>query len=114
MSQVVIGWVGAYISPYEQAPLSESRKQALIECIRKRRYNFTYQAHQTLPYCAPIYTDRKLCVLTKPQWDEIMEQAYTEMRYGDRKTPLDVLNDMAEDILYENKKYMKKGDENDG
>ena len=54
MSQSVIGWVDAYLSNYQTVSLTDERRRALVERIRKRGYNFTYEAHQTVPYCAPL------------------------------------------------------------
>ena len=112
MSKTVVGWVGAYISPYEIAPFTEERKKALVERIRKRRYNFTHQAHQTLPYCAPLYDDNVLCVLTKPQWDMTMAEAYGDMKLGQRLMPMDAITRPPKnDVLYEKEKFEPKDGE---
>ena len=102
MSCSVIGWVDAWTSPYRQVPLTNERKQALIECIRERGYYFTYEAHQTLPYAAPFYNDKVSCVLNKQQWDAVIDQAYDDFPYNSRLMPMDVITrEPKKGILYE-------------
>ena len=108
----VIGWTGAWISPYTQVPFTEERRRPLVERIRKRKYNFTYSAHQTLPYAAPFYSDHVLCVLTKEQWDSVMAEAYGEMSRGPRLMPQDVIaRPPKNDVLYEKEKFEQEGDD---
>lgn len=115
MSQSVIGWVDAWTSPYKQVAFTEERRRALVERIRKRRYNFTYEAHQTIPYCAPFYKDNVLCVLTKPQWDSVLAEAYGDLPLGCRLMPHDVINrPVINSVLYEKEKFEPKGDDNNG
>ena len=102
----VIGWVDAWGSSYKQVPFTEERRKALIERIRKRRYNFTYTAHQTLPYAAPFYNDKVLCVLTKPQWDSVIKEAYKDIPFGAILIPMDVITWAPQNnVLYEKEKY---------
>ena len=98
----VIGWVDAWGSPYKQVPFTEERRKALIERIRKRRYNFTYETHQNLPYSAPFYNDKVLCVLTKSQWDSVMDEAYKDAPIGARLIPMDVIT-----VFYMKRKNIK-------
>ena len=39
MNHSVIGWTSAYLSDYPITPFAEERKKALVERIRKRKYN---------------------------------------------------------------------------
>lgn len=111
----VIGWCDAYGSDYQTVPFTNERKKALIECIRKRRYNFTYETHQTLSYCAPFYSDRVLCVLTKSQWDDVMANAYKDIPFGQRLIPMDIIDSAPKNgVLYEKRKFNKEGGEFNG
>ena len=113
MSQSVIGWADAYGSNYSIAKFTTDRKKALIERIRKRKYNFNHFDHEMLSYAAPLYEDKTICVLTKPQWDSVMEEAYKEIPRGQRLMPQDVIEDKPVDgVLYEKKKFYMKGDVN--
>jgi hypothetical protein len=108
----VIGWTSAYLSPYPTVPFTEERKQALVHRIRKRKYNFTHQAHQTLFYTAPFYSDETICVLSKSEWDEVMSEAYQDESLGARLTPEDVIDiKPVNDVLYEKIKWLPKEDE---
>lgn len=105
----VIGWTSAYLSSYPTAEYTEERKKALVDRIRKRQYNFTHQAHQTLFYTAPFYSDEKVCVLTKTQWDEAISAAYKEEPLGPRLMPEDVIDRKPiNDVLYEKEKWEPK------
>ena len=115
MALFVLGWVSSYLNNYPEVEFTEERKKALIERIRKREYNFTYEAHQTLPYAAPFYSDKKYCILTKPQWDAVMDEAYGDNPRGARKLPMDVITTSPKnDVLFEKKKFDTQGDTNDG
>ena len=109
MALSVIGWTSAYLSDYPTVSFTEERKRALVERIRQRKYNFTYDAHQTLPAAAPFYSDNVLCVLTKQQWDETMNEAYGDMSRGTRLMPMDVIDSrIIKSVLYEKKKFEPK------
>lgn len=111
----VIGWTSAYLSSYQTVPFTEERKKALVDRIRKRKYNFTHQAHQTLFYTAPFYSDNVLCVLTKQEWDSVMSEAYKDEPLGSRLMPDDVINRPAiNSVLYEKQKFEPKDGENNG
>ena len=105
----VIGWTSAYLSPYPTAPFTEDRKYALVDRIRKRKYNFTHQAHQTLFYTAPFYSDNVVCVLTKSQWDDVLSEAYRDEPLGRRLMPEDVIETRpVNEVLYEKEKWIPK------
>ena len=110
----VTGWTSAYLSSYPTVKFTEERRRALIDRIRKRRYNFTHQAHQTLFYTAPFYSDNVLCVLTKQEWDSVMSEAYKDEPLGSRLMPEDVINRPAiNSVLYEKQKFEpKEGEDN--
>ena len=114
MALSVIGWVSAYLSNYPETEFTEERRMALIERVRKREYNFTYEQHQTLPYAAPFYSDKKYCLLTKPQWDDVLAEVYKDNPRGARKLPLDVIETLPKnDVLFEKKKFdIEEGDGN--
>ena len=111
----VVGWVDAYLAPYSQVAFTKERKQALVERIRKRRYNFNYQDHQTLPHCAPFYNDNVYCVLTKAQWDSVMSETYKDEPRGVRLMPMDVITRPPKnEVLFEKEKFEPKDGESDG
>ena len=112
MALSVVGWTSAYLSDYPTVSFTEERKKALVERIRKRKYNFTHQAHQTLLYSAPFYSDESICVLTKSQWDDVMSEAYKDDNLGPRLMPEDVITlAPVNDVLYEKEKFIKKDNE---
>lgn len=114
MSNIVIGWTDAYGSQYKAVAFTEERKRALVERIRKRRYNFNHFDHEMLG-CAPVYDDKTICVLTKAQFDSVMAEAYKELPRGQRLMPQDVIEDAPVDgVLYEKKKFYTEGDVNNG
>lgn len=109
MALSVIGWTDAYLSDYPTVSYTDERKRALVDRIRQRGYNFTYDAHQTLPAAAPFYSDGVICVLTKQQWDAAMNEAYKEMPRGSRLMPMDVITrPLKKSVLYEKEKYEPK------
>lgn len=110
----VVGWTSAYLSDYQTVSFTDERKKALIERIRKRRYNFTHQSHQTLPYSAPFYEDNVICVLTKSEWNDVMYEAYKDIPLGQRLMPMDVITTTPKnDVLYEKEKFIpKEGEDN--
>ena len=104
----VIGWVDAYLSDYPTVTFTEERKKALVERIRKRGYNFTYDAHQTLSYCAPLFKDKVYCILTREQWNSVIDEAYKEIPRKGHLIPMDVIEDKpVNGVLYEKKKFME-------
>lgn len=109
---IVIGWVDCWSSPYKQVAFTEDRKKALVERIRKRKYNFNYFDHEMLG-CAPVYDDKTVCVLTKSQFDAVMAEAYKETPRGQRLLPQDVITrPPINSVLYEKEKFEPKGDGN--
>lgn len=114
MSKTVIGWTDAYGGLYPTAAFTEERKRALIERIRKRRYNFNHFDHEMMG-CAPFYDDKTICVLTKTQFDAVMNEVYKDVPRGQRLMPQDVIEDTPVDgVLYEKKKFYMEGDGNNG
>ena len=114
MSQKVIGWASCYSGACPVVTFTEDRKRALIERIRKRRYEFNHQDHSFLPYCAPVYGDGTMCELTKFQFDSVMSEAYKDMSRGPRLLPQDVITKPAKNgVLYEKEKF-EKGEQNNG
>lgn len=110
----VIGWTDAYTTQYPTVSFSEERRRALIERIRKRRYNFNHFDHEMLG-CAPFYDDKVICVLTKSQFDSVMTEAYKEMPRSQRLLPQDAIEDNPiNGVLYEKKKFYMEGEQNNG
>lgn len=102
----LVGWTSAWLSPYSQSSLTEEKRMALVGCVRKRKYNFTYQSHQSLPYAAPLFEDKTVCVLTKKEWDSVMDEAWGCMPRGPRLMPMDVITRPAKNsVLYEKEKF---------
>ena len=114
MSKIVIGWTDSYTNQYPKAPFTDERKRALVERIRKRRYNFTFFDHEMMS-CAPVYDDKTICVLTKAQFDSVMSEAYKDTPRGQRLLPQDAIDDTpVNDILYEKRKFYQEGENNNG
>lgn len=112
---IVVGWADCWTSPYSQAEFTEERRKALVDRVRKRKYNFTYQAHQNLPYCAPFYSDNVICALTKPQWDSVLAEAYKDLPLGERLIPMDIITRKPiNSVLYEKEKWEPKDGETNG
>ena len=110
----VVGWTDCYSGNCPVVTFTEDRKKALIERIRKRRYNFNHFDHEMLG-CAPVYDDKVKCVLTKPQFDDVMSESYKDIPRGQRLIPQDVIDDIpVNGILYEKKKFYQEGDNNNG
>jgi hypothetical protein len=110
----VVGWSDAYGNTIPTVQFTAERKKALIERIRKRKYNFNHFDHEMLG-CAPIYDDNVMCVLTKTQFDDVMSEVYKDVPRGQRLLPQDVIDDHPVDgVLYEKKKFYMKEDINNG
>lgn len=110
----VVGWCYAYEGAVPTVEFTAERKKALVERIRKRRYNFNHFDHEMLG-CAPVYDDKVMCVLTKSQFDNVMDDVYKDNPRGQRLMPQDVIDDKPVDgILYEKKKFYVEGDNNNG
>lgn len=111
MSHFIVGWVGAYDGNYPIAVFSSERKKALIEKIQQRKYNFNFNDSQYLPNCTPYYDDGKICILTKKEFDETMQEAWRDRPRGGRLLPMDVIHLPEKNgILFEKEKYMPKED----
>ena len=110
----VIGWSYAYGNVIPTTTFTAERKRALIERIRKRKYNFNHFDHEMLG-CAPVYDDKVMCALTKAQFDDVMSEAYKDMPFPQRLLPQDAIDDKVVDgVLYEKKKFYMEGDANNG
>ena len=103
---MVIGWTSAFLSPYETVEFTVERKKALVDRIRKREYDFTFNDHQFGFYGAPFYSDNTLCVLTKSEWDSAIKEAHKDHPRTARLTPEDVIDRKPiNDVLYEKEKW---------
>lgn len=112
---IVVGWTDTYITSHPIAEFSEPRRRALVERIRKRRYNFNFTDYQFLSFCCPVYEDGKICVLSKQQFDDVMKEAWKDMPIMQRLMPIDVIDRVPIDfVLYEKEKFEPKDGENNG
>ena len=112
---IVVGWTDAFGGQCREVPFTKERQKALVERIRKRRYNFNHQDHQFLPYASPVFDDNTTCVLTKVQWDSVMDEAYGDMRRGPRLMPQDIITRAPKNgVLYEKDKFAEEGENNNG
>lgn len=110
----VAGWSDAYGGAVPTVAFTSERRKALVERIRKRKYNFNHFDHEMLG-CAPVYNDKVMCVLTKAQFDSVMDEAYGDMRRGPRLLPQDVITRQPKNgVLYEKDKFEQEGDNNNG
>jgi hypothetical protein len=109
----VVGWADAYGGAVPTVTFTAERKRALVERIRKRRYNFNHFDHEMLG-CAPVYNDKVMCVLNKSQFDDVMSEAYKDVPRGQRLMPQDVITRPAKGgILYEKEKF-EEGEHSNG
>ena len=109
----VVGWSDAYGGAVPTVTFTSERRKALVERIRKRKYNFNHFDHEMLG-CAPVYNDKVMCVLTKAQFDSVMDEAYGDIKRGPRLLPQDVITRPVKDgVLYEKEKF-QEGEHNDG
>ena len=110
----VIGWCDLYGGIIPTAPFTTDRKKALVERIRKRRYNFNHFDTMMLPFCSPVYSDKVTCEMTKQQWDDVIAEAYKEIPLGQRLLPQDVIARPPKNgVLYEKEKF-EEGEQNNG
>ena len=111
----VIGWTGAWDGAVPASTFTKEKERALIERIRKRRYNFNHVDHEFLPYASPVFNDKTTCILNKSQWDKVMSEAYKDIPRGARLMPQDVIDDKpVNGVLYEKKKFYQEGTNNNG
>ena len=111
----VIGWCSFYDNTHPITTFTELHKRALVERIRKRKYNFGHFDHEMMSFCMPLYEDGTTCLLTKSQFDDVMAEAYKDIPRGQRLLPQDVIDDKIVDgVLYEKKKFYQEGEQNNG
>lgn len=106
---IVIGWTSAFLSPHKTVEFTLERRKALIDRIRKREYDFTFNDHQFGFYGAPFYSDNVLCVLSKQEFDSVLKEAYKDRPRTARLLPEDVIDRRPiNDVLYEKEKWEPK------
>ena len=111
----VVGWTDCYSGKYPVVNFTQDRRKALVERIRKRKYEFNHTDHCFLPYCCPVYQDKVVCELNKLQWDSVMEEAYINQRRGSRLLPIDVIQQSPFDnVIFEKEKYLIEWSTNNG
>lgn len=102
------GWTSAFTSGYPQKPLTAEKKRLLIECVRYRNYDYTYDTLCYVDYCAPFYEDGSVSVPTRAEWDEVLKKAYENKPRTHRLTPMDVIKTKpVNGVLYEKEKFVK-------
>lgn len=107
----VIGWTSAYLSPYPVVKFTETRRKALVERIRKREYDFTFDDHMYQNYGAPFYEDQVICVLNRQEWNSVMEEVYKNRYREARLLPEDVIDRAPiNEVLYEKEKWEPSND----
>lgn len=111
MIQSVVGWCDMYNNGRKIVSYTAEHKKALVERIRQRRYNFNFNDAQYLPYCCPVYDDGTICMLTKPQFDAAMAEAWKDMPLGARLMPMDVITIKKNNTLFEKQKFADKEDD---
>lgn len=105
----VVGWTSSYLSPYKNVKFTKERRDTLVDRIRKRQYNFTFNDHQFLDYAAPFYEDEVICVLSKSEWDSVISDAYKDRPLGPRLMPEDAISRKPIDgVIYEKEKWEPK------
>lgn len=110
----VIGWTGAWDNVVPTSTFTKEKEKALIERIKKRKYNFNQFDHEMLPYASPVFNDKTTCILNKTQWDKVMSEAYKDIPRGPRLLPQDIITRPAKGgILYEKEKF-EEGEQNNG
>ena len=108
----VTGWTDAYGGAVPTVTFTAERRKALIERIRKRKYNFNHFDHEMLG-CAPVYDDKVMCVLTKSQFDDVMSEAYKDSPRGPRLLPQDVITRPHKNgVLFEKEKFEQEDADN--
>lgn len=100
----VVGWTDAFGGAVPTVTFTTERRRALIERIRKRKYNFNHFDHEMLG-CAPVYDDGVMCVLTKAQFDGVMNEAYKDTPRGQRLLPADIIDGSFAGIRLEKEKF---------
>ena len=111
----VIGWCGAWDNIIPTSTFTKEKEKALIERIRKRKYNFNQFDHEMLPYASPVFNDKTTCILNKAQWDRVMAEAYKDIPLGQRLMPQDVITKSPKNgVLYEKDKFTENGGGDNG
>lgn len=111
----VVGWCCLYDGAVPIATFTEERKKALVERIKKRRYNFNHFDTMMLPFCSPVFSDRVTCEMSKQQWDSVIAEAYKDIPLGQRLIPQDVITRSPKHgILFEKEKFEQEGDGGNG
>ena len=111
----VVGWTDSWNDSYPTATFTTERHKALLERVRKRKYNFSYQMLQLNPYSTPVYNDGTKCLLSKAEWDRVLADAYGDEKMPMRCTPMDVLTINRNGVLWEKEKFYNEmaGDKNE-
>ena len=104
----VVGWTDSWNDNYPTVAFTTEKHRALVERIRKRRYNFSYQMLQFNPYSTPVYNDGTKSLLSKSEWDQVLTDAYGDEKMPMRCTPMDVLTINKNGVLWEKEKFYQE------
>lgn len=102
----VVAWTSCYEDRYPTVTFTPERQKALVERVKRRGYNFSYQMFLT-PYTTPVYDDGCKTLLTKSEWDNVLAVAYGDSKMPPRCTPMDVLTVKKHEALWEKEKFIQ-------
>lgn len=102
----VVCWADSWNDNFPTGTFTTEKQRALVETVRKRRYNFTFQMLQMNPYSTPVYNDGTKCLLTRAEWNNVLADAYGETKMPTRLTPMDVLTIKKNEALWEKEKFL--------
>ena len=104
---IVVGWTDCWNENCPTVTFTNERRKALVERVKKRKYNYSYQLFMN-PYTTPVYDDNAKCILTKSEWDNVLADAYGDDKLPQRCTPMDVLEIKKYGVLWEKEKFIQE------
>lgn len=105
----VVGWVFPYDTRFKNSELTEDKKLAIINKIRKKKYYYSWSDSQFMDGCTPMFNDYTYCNLTKPQYDEIFSEALKDYDDINRLLPIDATHTtVCDSVVWEKTKYMEE------
>lgn len=111
----VVAWCDNYNDNYPCATFTEERRRALVDRVKQRKYNMSYQMLSMNPYSTPVYQDGCRCLLSSTQWESVLSEVYDDNKRPPRFSPMDILTFKANDALWEREKfYREMAGENNG
>jgi len=101
----VVAWCDNFDDNYSNTPFTEERKRALVDRVRQRKYNMSYQMLSMNPYSTPVYQDGCRCLLTSEQWEDVLVDVYADNKRPPRFSPMDILTFKANGALWEKERF---------